>query len=862
MRRPATSVPRLVRLGHGALVAGLLLSVTSGALLVATTPAQAAESIVRQTTSGGGDSAVTVKWIDGAGRDSAEPDYAQFEHLSVSVSQTRDLTNQGVRISWAGAAQTSGGDYSYDYLQVMQCWGDASDQQDASQPDYGPVPQHCQYGTPNSALATQMGYQTASRDLTTNQDPEQTYSDDIKLPPSRDNPNRKVYRYPYVSVTGESSFDPLDFFNPTTSNEQDALRTGADGTGTSVFELQTDIEAPHMGCGADEKLADGTIAPRSCWLVVVPRGETSVDHTPAAQGSGGRLYGSALSASAWRNRMVVKMDFQSIASSCRIGADERRVVGSELIADAMTSWQSALCGLGTTYGYSQIGDSQARTTITTTIDGGSKLAFVSKALDATATGDATIDYAPVAQTSLVVGYNIDYLLSQGSSNYAQNGTPVQDLTLNARLVAKLLTQSYQSDVPGRGADDTTVQKNPYSLVQDPEFVALNPNFAGFPSFAAPDGLMVALGSSDANALVWSWLRSDPLAKSFLAGKADDWGMRINPSYASLHLDTDTSTDSFPKADLTTYQVPPAPAPGYGTLDMRPYMNDMHEGALRTLRGDANVKTTWDITKLPPAYISGGAQLPGQRFELTLTDAAAAARYGLNVAKLVNGAGQAVAPTNASVQASIEAMATKNGVKVADPSVRTVGAYPLAEPVYAAVNVCAASKAERSDYAKLITYAAGTGQVSGDARGQLPEGYVPLTTAEAKSATTTVATLTKEASGAGDCDKPTSTSTPTPPPTDDGSDGDGTPPPPLTPPVSTTDVPPVTTPTEPVSTPSSTPAAVIPAKPQSTTQTPFDPGRLALGFGVVLGLVMTVVGPLLTRHGRRLRIAAQGAARGL
>ncbi len=62
--------------------------------------------------------------------------------------------------------------------------------------------------------------------------------------------------------------------------------------------------------------------------------------------------------------------------------------------------------------------------------------------------------------------------------------------------------------------------------------------------------MVALGDTDANARVWAWLRADPAAQAFLEGRPDEWGTRINPAYLPLALGTDTTIDSFPKADLT------------------------------------------------------------------------------------------------------------------------------------------------------------------------------------------------------------------------------------------------------------------------------------------------------------------------
>jgi hypothetical protein len=621
-------------------------------------------------------------------------------------------------------------------------------------------------------------------------------------------------------------WDPAAYFSPTSSNEVTAARTGEDGSGQVVFETQTSLEAPHLGCGAPVTV--GTeIRGRSCWLVVVPRGEFNPDGTAASTNGDGRVSGSPLSASNWANRIQVKLGFTAIGASCPIGRSERRTVGSELIADAFTSWQTALCPLGTTYGYSEIGDDEARTQIVSTIDGAAGLAFITQPLSATAATGSTIVYAPVSASAIVVAYNIDRSLQGSAPNFSQNGTPVTNLTLNPRLVAKLLTQSYKSDVPN-GIRQSYLGANPLSLRQDPEFLALNPEFNYFTPNASPDGLIVALGSTDAAAAVWHWIQADPDARDFLGGTPDDWGMKVNPAYSALGLATDGTVNNYPKADLTTYrQSVDVPAPGYGTLDLRPYTLDMQEAGYRTLKADANVKTTWDQTKVPPAFVSNGPQLPGERFELSITTANAADRYGLRTAKLVNAAGKAIAESSASVTAAIGAMVDSGtpGVVVPDARVRSNSAYPLGLLTYAAVNVCSSDLKALADYKKLLAYAVGDGQVAGDATGQLPRGYVPLSSALVDQTTKAEATIQTEITKPV-CEQHQKPIVSTPAPTDSGG--------------TTT-----TTPSEtPTPTPSSTPVVA------AVERTPSNDGgasRFAFLAAFLFGLPSVVGGPLLLRR---------------
>ena len=65
--------------------------------------------------------------------------YSDFKNIQVTVSQTQNISHQGITVSWQGALPTeqASGSPSVDYLQMMECWGDA---------DTGPSPEDCQYG--------------------------------------------------------------------------------------------------------------------------------------------------------------------------------------------------------------------------------------------------------------------------------------------------------------------------------------------------------------------------------------------------------------------------------------------------------------------------------------------------------------------------------------------------------------------------------------------------------------------------------------------------------------------------------------------------------------------------------------------
>lgn len=678
-------------------------------------------------------SATTVNWTDNRhGYDSAYTDATNtdpndhnqqlYTKLKVTVSQTQDLTDQGLLVSWSGGISTGGSGAPDDYLQIMQCWAG---------PGKAPTPQQCQWGAPNASLAAQMGMAASSRDLLLG-----AQADPKQLPSGACLPafshaqfgQPTVCTIPFWSITDPSKSSlgwtsdqyHLPPFGSAQSNEVPFARTAADGTGQYIFNLQSALSAPYLGCGNPTYASAGN----TCWLVVVPRGQYNLNGVVATNegpdsGYGANfnyVAGSPLSASAWQDRIQIPLHFSPIGASCRLGASAVGTAGSELISGAFGSWQAALCGQGATFAYSEITDGQARSALNA---GGTAMSFMVNQADASTTAGATIKYAPVSNSGIVISYLIDKNYTRDTSNtdLGSNGTLVDNLRLTPLIVAKLLTQSYKSDTPGdgRGAGATVPASNPDSLLQDPDFLKLNPHFKYFYANQLPDGLMVPFGDTDAAAKVWAWLRSDPQAESFLQGN-EVGGATINSAYKSLNLGTDTTVTSFPKNDSSTYKTGDWPAPGFGTLDMRPYTTDFADGALRTVAANSGKKITWDTTLTPPQATSSGPQVPGARFALALTTSEAAALYGLPTAALVS------SPSD-----------TSSGV-TATPQSLSDGSYPLSLQTLAAVNVCLTSTSDLAADAQFLAYAAGKGQVPGTQLGQLPLGYAPLSSAdEAKTA---------------------------------------------------------------------------------------------------------------------------------
>lgn len=673
--------------GITALLAALVVALLP--LPATTTSAQAADSAHSTRAA---DSAVTVSGKKGK--------YDDFSSLKVTVHQTDQLRAQGVRVSWTGGKPTETG-FRHNFLQLMQCWGDDP---------AGPSREQCQFG--GSGVTSSGSLFTGLRQIDGAPDPaEKEYV--------RNGPGEESY-VPFRPANGQpptAGSRDWTYFGNLDTNEEPYAITHADGTGEFTFPMYTNQEADQLGCGAPVKQGS-TVKGRSCWLVIVPRGEYDVDGT---SGQGNPLLSSPLTTSNWAQRLVVPLDFLPVGDSCPADRAERRVTGSELVTDAISSWQPALCSSpgGARFAFSQSGEGGARDTISRPVTGAPGLAFTVDPVEAPSDGPEVV-HAPVAVSGLAVGFFIEM---PGSGE-------LKSMRLTPRLLAKLLTSSYQKDVSRARRDiPEHVKDNPASLFHDPEFKELNPEFKDWgPTSLPPMSLMVQLANTDTTRMAWQWLRSDREAKEFLSGTADPWGMKVNPFFAEIGLATDESVSDFPKADPTKIKVTiDGTELEYGTTEVAPYVQDMHDGALRTRRGNNGSTTTPAAgANGSPAKLVNTPPLPGERMVLALVDAASASRYGLQTAALRNADGTFVTPTTGSLLAGVAAMKKSPvpGVLGTDPGAAKGGAYPLASVVYAA-GYTNTPAADRKDYAGLVRYAVGDGQAPGVSPGQLPPGYAPL-----------------------------------------------------------------------------------------------------------------------------------------
>jgi hypothetical protein len=698
-----------------------------------------------------------------------------------------------------------------------------------------------------------------------------------------------------------SDVDPaavLEFFQPRTTNEVASALNRVNGSGVATFETLTDLEAQHLGCG---RVSDDAPA---CWLVAVPRwapvrvaGSDPPEFTaPSLQTDDGPL-----TQSVWDLRVQVPLEFAPVAAGCTIGSGLRQILTHDSALAAFRSWQSQFCRDADTA--STVSRPLQDFQIRGAVGADDNRLGVVGVPDAGAPGQVV---APVATSGVVVAFVVDRLLDPADPDFAaRNQTRATTLNLTPRLVAKLLTQSYDwGAAPNGGRTGTGYNgdqelfdtvlfdhsfdpprnlpaDNPRNLYEDPEFLAVNPDFRAWaPARVERDvgrmaTVIVSANDTDAYNVVWRWILSDPDARAFLDGEPDPDGMTVNPYYRGFATD---QLSSFQILDPTCADILANPVfdrmPPICTFNYQSRTETDAESAQAAVRGDSLRRS------VPPSIPTGGFIDPTEltwRSEprqapdffgtqgvslLAVTTTAVAEQFGLPTASLgtaERGFTRATPETMARARAGMTPR--EDGVLVPAPGEVAGDAYPLTTMSYAVVDACVTTEDQRSAFADVLDYAAGEGQVPGRAPGRLPPGYLPLDGALTDQARAAADRLRVPGDLLTQCPSPPAPSpTPAPVAAPPVAPGPGAPPPPpgeALPP--TLPAPAGSPPPGPVGPgPAAAPVAADPAADLAVTRqsaavaTP-DVAivlRWVLPLVLAVGLVGAAVGPAVTLAGRR------------
>ncbi|WP_104481631.1 hypothetical protein V5P93_006267 [Actinokineospora auranticolor] len=679
----------------------------------------------------------------------------------VTVNKTENMRRETVRVEWSGFLPTNNvSGLPFNALQpnsermpvaVMQCRGK------------NPTREQCvwyEYGADRYALefdpaeaATDGVYETGYVPFVDTKG-ETHYLDDCP---------------PVGGECGDGITDhPGDWF--TFGRQARLAFTGADGKGAIDFEVRTGDEMPNsLGCG--RVIVPGT-APIECSLVVVPVRPMPCTSPDVPAGCPDSIsddytllnsYVMAMSGSNWKNRFVFPLDFLPQEGYCPLDANARLpMAGSEIAAEAVYRWIPALCtgAAAIPSSYTPVGEGEARRQYH---QGLQSFVVGSRPVRPEDTDRATA-HAPLSIGGFVFAYMIDR---------PDNQQQVTHLRLNARLVAKLITQSYRGRWGGEpdlsGVDPTTrfLPNQPETLFGDQEFLSLNPDLTGLILDSTMSTPLLVTGDGDLPHAVTSWLLADPDAAAFLKGTPDQWGTKVNPAF----LDWPTPADQFDYRDTFVGNRDARPAKDGQCTVTNPttgaeerytcarHAAQLHEllaqrsSKLRDigtnlLNGQTLQSTEWDLNagvwKRPAPQRLGGRSLIG------ITDYATALRYRVPVAELANGKDATGRPVFVTPNDQSMLAAVRSGVL--DQTTGTIGldytklgaaAYPGTTIDYAAVATTGLTAPTADRYAKILEFAASPqAQTTGPNLGALPLGYLPLPE-ELRVQTRTVATAVRE-----------------------------------------------------------------------------------------------------------------------
>jgi hypothetical protein len=514
---------------------------------------------------------------------------SEFASLQVTVSQTENIGQQGLTVSWTGAQKPPVSGPQLDFLQMMECYGDS---------DSGPSPEGCEFGSSgmiggnpvNPTIGDRGGYLcgtattpgTVLPSTSNPPDAEQTPGDasygcdpyepaaettshcdttTANLPAYRTCADGAFY-IPFVPADDASSpvYEQTNLsseFTQFNTNEVQFAPTGTDGTGQRQFETLTANQAPGLGCGELE--SNGQT--RNCWLVIVPRGTYEPNgykaslNAPGLDAEGKYIDTSPLSASNWAQRIQIHLGYAPLAANCPPDILPQAMVGTQVAFRAVNSWEEALnqqAKCSQVFSYTASTESENTTQLTGAATGGAGLAFTTVPIGSEATREGgtaptlpTILYAPVAVTAVDFGFNIN------NSTAGQDTTPVN---LTPALVARSLTQVYQYDLPdyqiepGEQKAGTTwwAAQNPINITTDPEFQKINSEIPEFEAAHTIAPLLTGDHSGD-NELLWDYVQSDPATAAWLGGGPADTSdpVQADPDYTGLKLGVSPVPDSFP-----------------------------------------------------------------------------------------------------------------------------------------------------------------------------------------------------------------------------------------------------------------------------------------------------------------------------
>jgi hypothetical protein len=500
--------------------------------------------------------------------------------------------------------------------------------------------------------------------------------------------------------------------------------TTAQGTGQLNILIETMLENSVLGCSQNQPCSlvivpgQGGVPPLNGQPAQCPDHSADVGFAGTGWALASNTFFDTTGGCSWNDRIIIPLHFAPLPTGCPQRGVAFNVTGSPMMAVAMQQWLTGLCEgrNGMTIGYDStlgeptaVGDAVADAADENAPEA-TNVALTTQpaSADGVSTGNTPFVYAPIAVSAASVAYWFD-------DN--QNGQPMSGLKLDPRLLAKLLTTSYNPDIactgPGQTNCDPGVDHGPFSILKDKEFKSLDPSFVKDITFTTAQTRLaptVPFGASDITWTVTRWIAANSGATSFLKGTFDPWGTHVNTYYLNTQFPTNqfqSQDPNFPWQEEYSPVFPLSQAVTYQALSE-------DSGGIVPVP-----PPTGGFSKDPPEPV-------GNRMLIALLDQGDAAIDAFPTAAIENAAGDYVTPTNAAMGAAVSHMVSNgNGTLQMNLTNTDPQAYPLTMVIYAMVPTSGLPHAKATAIARFLDFAAGAGQTPGELPGELPNGYLPL-----------------------------------------------------------------------------------------------------------------------------------------
>ncbi|MGH3397496.1 MAG: hypothetical protein ACRDPO_22665, partial [Streptosporangiaceae bacterium] len=557
-------------------------------------------------------------------------------HSSVTVSQTRNLLNQTIRVSWKGLTPTPPGSLPYSQGTTP----------------YPVVIAECR-GTHPAHLTDCFGI--ANHDGTQG---------------------------------GENQFGPYnDVWSTTTAR----------GTGVADIPVLSELQNQFLGCTPT----------RPCSLAVIPVQGGDILQSPFSCAkhledsiAGGNTSTSQITFGSprpgapqcsWAKRIVVPLRFAPSSANCKFSSPAFTVIGSPMAQREMDQWDTGLCEQASPLSISYSFSLPEPAAIAAVQSGGDDVALTTRPAASLTGPHHKYAYAPVSVSAVSIPYWVDN---------ANTGTQFTHLKLDPRLVAKMLTTSYDLSAaactPHRSKGcDPGIDGNPADIIVDREFTKLNPGIGidntslGSASISS-DVPIVQSGPSDMTYMVTRWIAANKPASSFLTGIPDQWGTRINSYYSNVKYPTDAFVPQDPSTVVQHAYSPVFPL-ALGVQDM---VNAWPPGTgfLQQFCGNG-----------PKGYCRLSQEIPGTRVLFGVLDYADTTAFSVPSAAILNPAGRYVTPSQESMAAALNSMVDDGNKITQEVSTKSKNPreYPLTMVIYAMVPISGVHQAKADAIARWL-----------------------------------------------------------------------------------------------------------------------------------------------------------------